>query len=157
MATEAVVLAPGRPPRRRNRHQRGAVRWVILALALLVALAMMVPFVIMILNAFKSHAEYSANGPLSLPSKLYTDGLVNFWHRVNFPEKLVNSIVISGAVALLGTVVSLLNAYALGIGRVRGRPWIVAIFLFANMLPQEALIYPLYYLAKATGLYNNLS
>ena len=138
-----------------ERHRRGKVRWVVLAGAALVALVMLVPFLIMLLNAFKSPAEYSANGPLSLPSKLYTDGLVNFWHRVNFPEKLVNSIVISGAVALLGTVVSLLNAYALGIGRVRGRLWIVAIFLFANMLPQEALIYPLYYLAKATGFYNN--
>ncbi|HEX7804861.1 MAG TPA: carbohydrate ABC transporter permease [Cellulomonas sp.] len=160
MAADILVLDPAGPAavgarRPRDRFHRGALRWVILALTVLVALAMMVPFVIMVLNAFKSPAEYSANGPLSLPSKLYTDGLVNFWHRVNFPEKLVNSIVISGAVALLGTVVSLLNAYALGIGRVRGRLWIVAIFLFANMLPQEALIYPLYYLAKATGLYNN--
>ena len=160
MAADILVLDPAGPAavgarRPRDRFHRGAQRWVILALTVLVALAMMVPFVIMVLNAFKSPAEYSANGPLSLPSKLYTDGLVNFWHRVNFPEKLVNSIVISGAVALLGTVVSLLNAYALGIGRVRGRLWIVAIFLFANMLPQEALIYPLYYLAKATGLYNN--
>src|SRR5665647_3190815 len=144
MATEAVVLAPGRPPRRRNRHQRGAVRWVILALALLVALAMMIPFVIMALNAFKSPAEYSANGPVSLPSHLYFDGLVNFWTRVNFPEKLVNSIWISGVVAIAATLVSLLNAYALGIGRVRGRLWIVGLFLLANMLPQEALIYPLY-------------
>lgn len=160
MAADVLVLDPAGPgavaPRRpRDRFHRGALRWVILALTVLVALAMMVPFVIMVLNAFKSPGEYSAHGPLSLPSKLYTDGLVNFWHRVNFPEKLVNSIVISGAVSLLGTVVSLLNAYALGIGRVRGRLWIVAIFLFANMLPQEALIYPLYYLAKATGLYNN--
>ncbi|CAN5345533.1 carbohydrate ABC transporter permease [soil metagenome] len=160
MAADILVLDPAGPAavgarRPRDRFHSGALRWVILALTVLVALAMMVPFVIMVLNAFKSPAEYSANGPLSLPTKLYTDGLVNFWHRVNFPEKLVNSIVISGAVALLGTVVSLLNAYALGIGRVRGRLWIVAIFLFANMLPQEALIYPLYYLAKATGLYNN--
>jgi raffinose/stachyose/melibiose transport system permease protein len=160
MAADILVLDPAGPSavparRPRDRFHRGALRWVVLALTVLVALAMMVPFVIMLLNAFKSPAEYSANGPLSLPSKLYTDGLVNFWQRVNYPEKLVNSIVISGAVALLGTVVSLLNAYALGIGRVRGRLWIVAIFLFANMLPQEALIYPLYYLAKATGLYNN--
>jgi len=160
MAADILTLDPAGPStvaarRPRDRFHRGALRWVVLALTVLVALAMMVPFVIMILNAFKSPAEYAANGPLSLPSRFYTDGLVNFWHRVNFPEKLVNSIVISGAVALLGTVVSLLNAYALGIGRVRGRLWIVAIFLFANMLPQEALIYPLYYLAKATGLYNN--
>jgi len=161
MGYESVVLPTGRtsssaPARRvRNRFQQGSVRWVILALALLVALLMMIPFVIMLLNAFKSPAEYAANGPVSLPSSLYFDGLVNFWNRVNFPEKLVNSIWISGAVAIAATLVSLLNAYALGIGRVRGRLWIVGLFLLANMLPQESLIYPLYYLAKQVGLYNN--
>jgi len=166
MATEPVVQPPAVPvgrgpassvpaPRLRNHFQRGSLRWVILALVLLVALVMMIPFAIMLLNAFKSPAEYSANGPVSLPSRLYFDGLVNFWNRVNFPEKLVNSIWISGAVAILATVVSLLNAYALGIGRVKGRLWIVGLFLLANMLPQESLIYPLYYVAKQVGLYNN--
>ena len=169
MATESALLPAtpstpsplgGRSPsaivaRRGTRFQQGKLRWVILALALLVALAMMIPFVIMLLNAFKSPADYAANGPVSLPSHLYFDGLVNFWNRVDFPEKLVNSIWISGAVAVGATLVSLLNAYALGIGRIRGRLWIVGAFLLANMLPQEALIYPLYYLAKQVGLYNN--
>ncbi|QTE28739.1 carbohydrate ABC transporter permease [Pengzhenrongella sicca] len=158
MATDSAVLTAtpaAIAPRRGTRFQHGKSRWLILAVALGLALAMMIPFVIMLLNAFKSPADYAANGPVSLPSHLYFDGLVNFWNRVNFPEKLVNSIWISGAVAILATLVSLLNAYALGIGRVRGRLWIVGLFLLANMLPQESLIYPLYYLAKQTGLYNN--
>ncbi|HRA50703.1 carbohydrate ABC transporter permease [Actinotalea sp.] len=158
----AIVIASGTtaPPTaatvtpHRSALRRGPLRWVVLTATVLVAALMMVPFVIMLLNAFKSPAEYSANGPLSLPTFLYTDGLLNFWERVNYPEKLVNSIVISGSVAVLATLVSLLNAYALGIGRVKGRMWIVTLFLLANMLPQEALIYPLYFLAKETGLYN---
>jgi len=161
MTAVPTVLRPGRPrrapepmPTGPDRLRRGALRWLVLAAAVAVALLMMAPFVIMLLNAFKSPAEYSAEGPLSLPSSLYTDGLVNFWQRVDYPGKLANSVVISGAVAILATVVSLFNAYALGIGRVKGRMWIVTLFLLANMLPQEALIYPLYYLAKETGLYN---
>jgi raffinose/stachyose/melibiose transport system permease protein len=159
MATEPAVLPrvatrPVQVMRKKDRFHQGNLRWVILVLAVLVAVVMMVPFAIMVLNAFKSPGEYSADGPLSIPKELYTDGLVNFWQRVDYPGKLVNSIVISGSVAILATLVSLLNAYAIGIGRVRGRLWIVALFLLANMLPQEALIYPLYYLAKETGLYN---
>ena len=156
MATD--VLSPPAtvaPRANRNRHQRGRLRWLILALAVGLAVLMMIPFVIMVLNAFKSPAEYAANGPVSVPSHLFFDGLVNFWNRVAFPGKLLNSIWISGAVAIFATGVSLLNAYAIGIGRVRGRLWIVGLFLLANMLPQEALIYPLYYLAKQVGLYNN--
>ncbi|MFF5179980.1 carbohydrate ABC transporter permease [Micromonospora sp. NPDC000316] len=144
--------APRRPVR--DRHHRGVGRWVVLVVVTLAALAMLVPFVFMLLNAFKSPGDYSSNGPLSWPSEFYTKGLRTYWTEVNFPLKLWNSALIAGSVAVLGVAVSLLNAYALGIGRVRGRLWIVGLFLLANMLPQEALIYPLYYVAKQVGLYN---
>jgi raffinose/stachyose/melibiose transport system permease protein len=98
----------------------------------------------------------SANGPLALPTKLYLSGLESFWNAVNFPEKLWNSILISGLVAIFGVAISALNAFALGIGRIRGRIWIVVLFLLANMLPQEAMIYPLYYMFKQVGLYDNV-
>lgn len=155
MATLTTGAAPRATALRTGSSlHRGPLRWVVLAVTVLVAALMMVPFAIMLLNAFKAPGEYAANGPLSWPTQLYTDGLVNFWNRVDYPGKLLNSIVISGSVAVLATALSLLNAYALGIGRVRGRLWIVMLFLLANMLPQEALIYPLYWLAKETGLYN---
>jgi raffinose/stachyose/melibiose transport system permease protein len=142
------------PPRQGDRNRRGVLRWVVLVALVLAAALVMVPFAIMLLNAFKSPTEYATDGPLSLPDALYLDGLRNFWTAVDYPEKLLNSIVISGSVAILATLVSLFNAYALGIGRVRGRLWIVALFLLANMLPQEVLVYPLYFMAKETGLYN---
>ncbi|SCF28260.1 raffinose/stachyose/melibiose transport system permease protein [Micromonospora matsumotoense] len=138
----------------RDRHHRGVRRWVVLALVTVGALVMLVPFAFMLLNAFKSPGDYSSGGPLSWPTEFYTWGLRTYWSEVNFPLKLWNSALIAGSVAVLGVVVSLLNAYALGIGRVRGRLWIVGLFLLANMLPQEALIYPLYYVAKEIGLYN---
>lgn len=86
---------------------------------------MLIPFGFMLLNAFKSPSDYSSNGSLSWPTGFYTEGLKNYWHQVNFPLKLWNSILISGSVAVLAVGISLLNAYALGIGRVRGRLWIV--------------------------------
>jgi raffinose/stachyose/melibiose transport system permease protein len=138
-----------------TRLHRGTARWVILAGAILVAVVMMVPFVIMVLNAFKSPQDYSTHGPLSFPTDFYTAGLRGFWDRVNFPQKLVNSIWISGAVAVLGTGLSLFSAYALGVGRVKGRMSLVTLFLLANMLPQEVLVYPLFRMADQVGLSNN--
>ncbi len=137
------------------RHRRGRARWVVLAVAVLVAVAMLLPFAIMLLNAFKSPADYSLNGPLSWPQEFYTSGVQAFWERVNFPQKLVNSIWISGAVAIAGTLLSLLNAYAIGVGRIKGRLWVVTLFLLATMLPQEALIYPLFTMANEVGLSNS--
>ncbi|MEV7974317.1 carbohydrate ABC transporter permease [Cellulomonas sp. NPDC089187] len=138
-----------------RRHRRGAARWFVLAGAIIVAVLMMIPFVIMVLNAFKSPADYSTNGPLSLPQELYTDGLVNFWERTNFPQKLLNSVWISSFVAIFAVVVSLLSAYAIGVGRIKGRMSLVTLFLLANMLPQEVLVYPLFQMAQKVGLSNN--
>jgi len=132
------------------------IDWLMVAFVVIGALLVVAPFYLIIVNSFKSPVEYSNSGPLSIPTEFYVDGLVAFWERVNFPEKLWNSFFISGAVAVLAVLISMLNAFAIGIGRVRGRSWIVLLFLLANLLPQEALLYPLYYMAKAVGLYNTV-
>ena len=126
----------------------------LFALAILL-LVMLFPLVIVMLNAFKTPVEYTNNGPLSFPEGLYVQGIVDFWNRVDFTNKLVNSGVISLSVAILAVILSLLNAFALGIGRIKGKIWLLVFFLMANTLPQEALAYPLYYFAKFLGLYNN--
>ncbi|WP_308250745.1 carbohydrate ABC transporter permease [Nonomuraea rhizosphaerae] len=130
-------------------------RYPVLAALGVLAAAMLFPFVIVTFNAFKTPAEYSSGQPLSPPHGLNLDGIITFWTRVDFGEKLWNSFMISGSVAVLAVVLSVLNAYALGIGRVRGRLSILVVFLVANTLPQEALVYPLYYLAKEAGLYDS--
>ena len=58
---------------------------------------------------------------MSLPHGLYLKGIIDFWNRVNFTNKLLNSALISLSVAVFGVILSLLNAFALGIGKVRGR------------------------------------
>jgi raffinose/stachyose/melibiose transport system permease protein len=131
------------------------LRHLVLAALTVFALLMLVPFVIVTMNALKSPAEYAGDGPLSLPDGLYLQGLVDFWNRVDYGQKLLNSLLISGAVAVLAVIVSTLNAYALGIGRVKGRMWLLVVFLLANTLPHEALVYPLYYLSKEVGLYDS--
>ncbi|MFC5382483.1 carbohydrate ABC transporter permease [Aquipuribacter nitratireducens] len=147
---------PAPRPRSRRRRRRTGADWATLAVAVLVGLLVAVPFLLILVNSFKSPAEYSSEGPLSLPSSLYVDGIVAFWERVDFPEKLWNSVLISGSVAVLAVLLSVLNAFALGIGRVKGRTGIVLLILLANMLPQEVLLYPLYFMFKEVGLYNTV-
>lgn len=138
------------------RIRRGTLtKWLVLIAVSLCALLMVVPFLLMLMNAFKSPAEYSSSGPLAVPTSLYFDGIGNFWDRVNFPRKLWNSLWTSALVSVFAVLLSLLNAYAIGIGKVKGSAWIVALFLIANMLPQEALIYPLFDMARRVGLTDN--
>ncbi|MCC5581504.1 carbohydrate ABC transporter permease [Microtetraspora sp. AC03309] len=138
-----------------GRPGAGPGGWGVLAALVVLAVVMLSPFVIVTFNAFKTPAEYAAGGPLTPPQGFHLDAIIDFWNRVAFGEKLWNSFVISGTVAVAAVVLSVLNAYALGIGRVRGRLWILVLFLVANTLPQEALAYPLYYLSKEVGLYDS--
>jgi len=131
-----------------------ALRPAVLATLTVLVLLVLSPFALVAVNAVKSPDEYASDGPLSLPNGLYLKGITDFWIRVDFGEKLFNSFVIAFSVAVLAVIVSVLNAYALGIGRVRGRSVFLVFFLLANLLPQEALVYPLYYLSKEVGLYN---
>ena len=158
-------LAPNRPAKDAGAQPHGTKRkpnrkkpsdWIILATAIVVGLLIAVPFLMILINSFKSPADYNTGGPLQLPTHLYFDGIVNFWNRVAFPQKLWNSVFISGMVSILAIIISVLNAYALGIGRVKARLWIIVLFLLANMVPQEALLYPLYSMFKAVGLYDNV-
>jgi raffinose/stachyose/melibiose transport system permease protein len=160
--TLTTSKAPGAKARTGRQRPRGGltkkkgVDWLMLAFAIVAAIIIVAPFYLILVNSFKSPAEYSNGGPLALPTSFYTDGIVSFWERVNFPEKVWNSVFISGTVAVLAVLISVLNAFAIGIGRVKGRSWVVLLFLLANLLPQEALLYPLYYMFKAIGLYNNV-
>ena len=50
----------------------------------------------------------------------------------------------------------MLNAYAIGIGRVKGGGVLLVLLLIGVMIPQEALVYPLYVMSKATHLFDSL-
>ena len=129
-------------------------RYPVLVAIILGAIFMVLPLLIVLNNALKSPADYSAHGPLALPHGISLNALSDFWTRVDFGRMLLNSVLISGSVAVFGVILSVLNAYAIGIGRIKGRAWILGFFVLANVLPQEALIYPLYYLSKELGLYD---
>ena len=151
----AEAAAGGRTHRSRRRGRPGGPgRLLIVACLTILLVVVLFPLVIVTLNAIKSPSEFASQGPMALPQGLYLQGIFDFWNRVDFGQKLLNSTVISGSVAFLAVAVSVLNAYALGIGRIRGRLWILVFFMLANTLPHEALVYPLYYLAKAVHLYD---
>ncbi len=148
--TDRVTPATEKLPR--SRRSVGA--HLVLAALVVAALLTLAPFLLVAVNAIKTPAEYSSNGPLALPEGLHLQGIIDFWNRVDFGQKLINSALISGCVAVGAVAISLLNAFALGVGRIRGRVWFLVLFMLANILPHEALAYPLYYLSRTLGIYD---
>ena len=113
------------------------------------------PSLVVAVNAVKSPGRVLRARAAQPARGLYLDGLRDFWQRVDFGQKLLNSVLISGVGG--GRWPSSCRCSTrtrIGIGRIRGRTWVLAFFVLANMLPQEALVYPLYYLSKQVGLYD---
>jgi raffinose/stachyose/melibiose transport system permease protein len=135
-------------------RKRGLGRWAVLAILTLLLLLVLFPFFLALSNSVKSGIDYATHGPLSLPTAFDFSALKKFWDVADFSRKLLNSAIISLVVAVFGVLISLLNAYAIGIGKVRGSRVILVILLIGIMVPQESIVYPLYYMAKATGLYD---
>lgn len=117
-------------------------------------LIMLFPFFMIAINSFKTEAEYLANGPFAIPESFNLEALKATWEFTDYSTKLTNSLIISTSTAVLAVALSLFNAYALGIGKIKGRTFFLLFFLMAITLPAESLVYPLYYLFNQIGLYN---
>lgn len=137
-------------------NQRTFGSWVWLVIIFVAAIAWISPLYLAFVNSVKSKAEYMTTGPLSLPSQIDFTNLIHFWEKANFTEKLWNSFQISLFVAIFGVLLSFLTAYAIGIGKIKGRFWILALFMIAFTIPGEALMYPLLRMMKMVGLYDNI-
>jgi len=149
-APSTISSTGAAPPLRR----RGVAGWVVLGLLAISLLVTLYPFMLAALNAIKTPVDYGANGPVALPHSFDLSALIGFWRRVDFGQKLFNSILISASVAVVAVIISLLNAYALGIGRVNGGKALLLVVMLGVMIPQESLVYPIYYLMKSVGLFD---
>lgn len=155
MTTSASKATDPTPANKNKSRPRTPAEWVLMILATLGALLIVFPMLLLLLNAFKSPADYANSSPLDFPEALDFTGLQTFWETQNFPRALWNSIFISTMVAVLAVILSVLNSFAIGIGRVKGRTWIVLAFLMANLIPQEMLFDPLFRLYDDLGLLSN--
>ena len=140
----------------RYRITHGAGKYFSLIALSALLLVMISPLILITITSFKTETEYYANGPLALPQNVNLDILTYTWQNTDYPRLLMNSAIISISAAVLAVTISLLNAYALSIGKIKGRAVILFFFMMAMTLPAESLIYPAYYFFKAIKLYDNL-
>ncbi|NLX09158.1 MAG: carbohydrate ABC transporter permease [Chloroflexi bacterium] len=132
-----------------------ATRYLSLLLLAVLLAGVLFPLVVITLNSFKTEDEYFRSGPLSIPERFSLDNVRAVWERLDYTVKLRNSFIISITTAVAGVTISLLNAFALGIGKIKGRAFFLIFFVMAITLPQESLAYPLYYMFKEVGLYDS--
>jgi raffinose/stachyose/melibiose transport system permease protein len=139
-----------------NRVGKGFTKYATLITMCVFLFFMVFPLILITITSFKTETEYYAGGPLALPKGINLDILIYTWKSTNYTRLLMNSVIISLSASFLAVALSLLNAFALGIGKVKGKALYLLFFMMAMTLPGEALIYPAYYFFKAVHLYDSL-
>ncbi|MFB9370691.1 carbohydrate ABC transporter permease [Kitasatospora albolonga] len=137
---------------------RRTLRRIPLNAAALAVLAVSAfPVYWMAITALKPTADIQADTPSFLPlhptldhfrTAVDADGFGTFWR---------NSLMVTGGAVLLSLVVALLAAFAVGRMRWRGRRAFILTVFIAQMAPWEALLIPMYVIARDTDLLDSLS
>jgi len=147
-----------RAPIVRARRTGKAVRRLPLNLAALVVLAVSVfPVYWMVITALKPTTAIQSDTPSFVPlhptlahfrTAVHADGFGTFWR---------NSLTVTLGAVLMSLVVALLAAFAVGRMRWRGRRAFLLLVFTAQMAPWEALLIPMYVIARDTDMLDKLS
>lgn len=132
-------------------------RYLIGALAALVAALMLAPLVLSFLASVKTQADASAVPPAYLPGAL---SLESYLHVLNFGAGLwtyvANSVCVAALTILLSLALSVPAGFALGRFPIPGKNLIFLALLTPLMIPYQALLTPLYMMFAKLGLANSL-
>ena len=154
MSTTVLTRAADNQPLRRQR--RSLTSWLILVTGLITVVIWVFPLWMSVATALKDPIEVATTQPWSAPHHLYLNNFTRFWEMSGFGTKLRNSVVINIAACAISVVLSFLNAVALQLGNVRRSRAVLTACMIAFAIPQEALVFPVYKVAKLTHTYGSI-
>jgi len=137
-----------------SRGTRYLTRAAIYLFLAVLALVFLYPVALMVLTAFKPTPEIFRS-PFGLPESWSLDTFRSVWQRAKFGLYLRNSLIITGASALLLLATAAPAAYALARYSFRLKPVFFLFFLAGIMIPIRLGILPLYLLMRDLGLLDN--
>lgn len=111
------------------------------------AIAVM-PFVWMVLTAFKTPPEVFAWPPSFLPKTWTFQNFQAAWATGNFPRLFANSMVVATSATILNLLFDSMAAFAFARMRFPGRDALFAVVLATMMLPAVVTIIPLFLIVK---------
>lgn len=150
------VTAPAQLPivRRRRRPVRPST--VLLHVVLvLVALIMISPLLFAVLASLTPLTQLLSRDGGVWPRELQWSNYADAWTRASFGRYFLNSVLVTGGVVVLDTLVSSMTGYVLARRALRGQRVLEAIYvstLFVGLT--TATLYPQYQIADALGMGN---
>jgi len=157
----AVAAPPVRAPasdegKTRSRTIRSLLKY---ALAVLIALVALTPFILAFLGTFKTNAEIIAYPPKLLPEAWLTQNWADTWNTdfgggATFPRWLWNTAVLAVGSAILQVIACSMAAYAFSRLTFPGRDGVFAFMLATMMIPSAVTLIPSYVVMTKLGFIN---
>ncbi len=111
----------------------------------------------MVLTAIKPTKEIQSETPVFWPSSVTFEHFATAVQARGFWLFWRNSLIVAGFAVLLSLVVALLAAFAVARLEWKGRRGFILMVFIAQMTPWEALLIPMYVIARDTGMLDTLA
>jgi multiple sugar transport system permease protein len=148
----ATVEQPGKVSvPARGRRRLTPARVLLHAFLIVMAVGWLFPVLWAVVNSIRDYSYTSKHGYVSLGGwtfKNYTDA----WQRAEFTKHFVNSLYITVPAVLLTLFLSSCVAFVLARFSFKLNIAMLGLFTAANLLPQQALLVPLFKLFRLTPL-----
>jgi multiple sugar transport system permease protein len=131
-----------KPQRRRIKPRRVALYVFLITLTFV----WLVPFFVAVYEAVRTNADVTKNGIFSLPQSFTIENFINAWGQTTptFPQAYFNTLVITIPAVIIVLLVGSMVAYAISKYSWRLNLVVLMLFTAGNLLPQQAIILPMY-------------
>ncbi|MGH3104072.1 MAG: carbohydrate ABC transporter permease [Gaiellaceae bacterium] len=157
MSTLEATRQPPALPGLEARPRSGlASKWWIYAVLVLGLVAMVGPFLWMLLGSLKTQRELLQIPPTWLPEHPTTANYTRLFDRLDFPRYFWNSTLIALLITLSNLVFCSMMGYALAKLRFFGRDKLFLLVLGTMLVPGSVTLVPLFVLMSKLNLVDNL-
>jgi multiple sugar transport system permease protein len=141
-AARAGLRTTRKPPRRRIKARRVALYAFLITLTLV----WLVPFFVAVYEALRTNADVTQNGIFSIAQSLTLDNFITAWGQTTptFPQAYFNTLVVTIPAVIIVLIVGSMVAYAISKYSWRLNLLVLMLFTAGNLLPQQAIILPMY-------------
>ena len=130
---------------------------LIHVILILISITMLVPFLWMILTAFKTLSESTSVNPFVIfPSEWITDNFSKVIKNMDFPMLYLNTILLILGRVVAAVLTATLAGYAFARLNFRGKNFMFSLVLFQMMVPGQIFIIPQYLMVSNMGMLNTI-
>ncbi len=134
-----------------------AMTALIHIILILISITMLVPFLWMILTAFKTLSESTSVNPFVIfPSEWITENFTKVINNRDFPMLYLNTILLIVGRVVAAVLTATLAGYAFARLNFRGKNFMFSLVLFQMMVPGQIFIIPQYLMVSAMGALNTI-